>query len=78
MLSVPGRVVAVVDDERRLATVDVDGKLRRVHYGAVEHVSPGEWVLVYLDLAVTKLAEREALETLQFIRDLARASEEDA
>jgi len=49
-----------------------------VHFGPVDHVSPGEWVLVYLGLAVSKLEEREAYETLQFIRDLARASEEGA
>ena len=76
MLSVPGRVIEVVDESNRLATVDVEGKVRRVQFGPVEHVSPGEWVLVYLDLAVSKLDEDEALETLQFIRDLAKASEE--
>lgn len=76
MLSVPGRVIEVVDEHQRLAKVDVEGKIRRVHFGPVDHVSPGEWVLVYLDLAVSKLEEREALETLQFIRDLAKASEE--
>ncbi len=76
MLSVPARVVEIVDEEKRLATVEVEGKMQQVHFGPVEHVSPGEWVLVYLGLAVSKLEEREALETLQFIRDLARASEE--
>ncbi len=78
MLSVPGRVVAIVDEQQRLATVEVEGKIQRVHFGPVERVSPGEWVLVYLGLAVSKLEEREAIETLQFIRDLARASEEGA
>lgn len=78
MLSVPGRVVEVVDADQRLAMVDVEGKVRRVHYGPVEHVVPGEWVLVYLDLAVTKLDEHEALEALECMRDLARASEEGA
>jgi hydrogenase expression/formation protein HypC len=76
MLSVPARVVEIVDEEKRLAMVEVEGKMQRVHFGPVEHVSPGEWVLVYLGLAVSKLDEREALETLQFIHDLARASEE--
>ena len=78
MLSVPGRVVEILDEQQRLAIVDVEGKIQRVHFGPVEHVSPGEWVLVYLGLAVSKLEEREAHETLQFIRDLARASEEGA
>ena len=76
MLSVPGRIVEIVDERHRLASVEVDGKIQQVHYGPVEQVSPGEWVLVYLGLAVGKLEEHEALETLQFIRDLARASEE--
>ena len=76
MLSVPGRVIEVVDEEKRLATVDVEGKVHRVHFGPVEHVAPGDWVLVYLDLAVSKLEEHEALEALRFIRDLAKASEE--
>lgn len=70
VLSVPGRVVEIVDRERRLATVDLDGKVQRVHFGPVENVSPGEWVLVYLGLAVSKLDEREAMDTLRFIREL--------
>jgi hydrogenase expression/formation protein HypC len=77
MLSVPGRIVEIVDERQRLARVEVDGKIQQVHFGPVEHVSPGEWVLVYLGLAVSKLEEQEALETLRFIRDLARASEEE-
>jgi hydrogenase expression/formation protein HypC len=76
VLSVPGRIVEIIDEERRLARVEVEGKIEQVHFGPVERVTPGEWVLVYLGLAVSKLEEREALETLQFIRDLARASEE--
>jgi hydrogenase expression/formation protein HypC len=72
MLSVPGRVVEIVDRERRVAVVDVDGKMQRVHFGPVEHVTPGEWVLVYLGLAVSKLEEHEALEALRFIHELAR------
>lgn len=76
MLSIPGRVVEIVDEEKRLAAVDVQGTIRRVHFGPVETVSVGEWVLVYLDLAVSKLEEGEAQETLRFLRDLAKASEE--
>jgi hydrogenase expression/formation protein HypC len=76
LLSVPGRVVEIIDEEKRLANVEVEGQIQRVHFGPVERVAPGEWVLVYLGLVVSKLEEREALETLQFIRDLARASEE--
>jgi hydrogenase maturation factor len=55
VLSVPGRVIEVVDAEKSLATVDVDGKGRCLCYGPIDAVSPGEWVLVYLDLAVNSL-----------------------
>jgi hydrogenase expression/formation protein HypC len=75
VLSIPGKVVEIIDEGKRLAKVEVEGKVEQVHFGPVEQVAPGEWVLVYLGLAVSKLAEQEALETLQFIRDLARASE---
>jgi hydrogenase expression/formation protein HypC len=75
VLSVPGIVVEIVDDAKRLANVDVDGAIQQVHFGPVEHVAPGEWVLVYLGLAVSKLTEQDAVETLNFIHDLARASE---
>lgn len=65
----------IIDEHKRLANVDVEGKVQQVHFGPVDSVAPGEWVLVYLGLAVSKLSEQEALETLRFIRDLARASE---
>src|SRR5215208_2941800 len=69
-LAIPGQVVEVVDDDNRLAQVDVAGVKRTVNIGLLDEdygggVQPGDWVLIHVGFALSKVDEEEAIATLR-------------
>ncbi len=66
-LAIPGQVMGMVDDVNRLARVDVAGVERNVNIALLdahgEGVVPGDWVLIHVGFAMSKVDEEEALET---------------
>jgi hydrogenase expression/formation protein HypC len=66
-LAIPGRIVEVVDDENRLAMVDVAGVRRTVNIGLLDvngsGVGPGDWVLIHVGFAISQVDEEEARAT---------------
>ena len=67
-LAIPGQVVEIVD-ELRLARVEIAGVRRNVSVGLLdgEGVQPGEWVLVHVGFAISKVDEAEAEATLALL-----------
>jgi hydrogenase expression/formation protein HypC len=76
-LAIPGQIVEVVDDERRLAMVEVAGVQRTVNVGLLDvdgdGVGPGDWVLIHVGFAISQVDEEEARAT----RDLLERMGED-
>ena len=67
-LAIPGQVIEIVDDLNRLAKVDVAGVRRNVNVGLLdaedgEGVGPGDWVLIHVGFAISKVDEEEARAT---------------
>ena len=66
-LAIPGQVVEIVDQDNRLATVEVAGVRRRVNIGLLDDesggVGPGDWVLIHVGFAIAKVDEEEARAT---------------
>jgi hydrogenase expression/formation protein HypC len=66
-LAIPGQIVEVVDDEHRLAMVDVAGVRRTVNIGLLDvdgdGVGPGDWVLIHVGFAISQVDEEEARAT---------------
>jgi hydrogenase expression/formation protein HypC len=66
-LAIPGRIIEVVDESNRLARVDVAGVQRNVNIGLLDAdgvgVGPGDWVLIHVGFAMSKVDEDEALQT---------------
>jgi len=71
-LGIPGEVVEIVDAGRRLAKVDVAGVRRNVNYCLLDDVgvAPGEWVLVHVGFAMSKIDEAEAAQALASLRTM--------
>ena len=73
-LGIPGQVVEIVDPADHRAIVDVDGVRREVNVGLVMGdaggLKVGEWVLIHVGFAMTKIDEEEAASTLEFIKQL--------
>lgn len=71
-VGIPARIVALGPPERHVATVDVEGVQRDVNTIMVddEGLAIGEWVLLHVGFAMSKIDEKEAAETLAFMREL--------
>ncbi len=69
-LGIPGRVVEIVDDANSIARVDVSGVKRNVSVALVrpEGIGPGDWVLIYVGFAMSKIDETEAQETMKALQ----------
>jgi hydrogenase expression/formation protein HypC len=69
-LAIPGRILEMVDDERRLAKVDVAGVRRNVNIGLLDvdgGVRPGDWVLIHVGFAISQVDEEEARTTRELL-----------
>ena len=81
-LGIPGRIVKIDDEANMLAIVDVGGVRRKVNIACIvdeEHpVSScvGDWVLIHVGFAMSRLDEAEAAETLRILTELGEAQTE--
>jgi hydrogenase expression/formation protein HypC len=76
-LAVPGRVVELVDEQAQLARVDVSGVFRNVNVGLLEGVREGDWVLIHVGFALSKVDEEEARATLELLEQMGDAYEQE-
>lgn len=74
-LDIPGQVVAIVDKVLQIAKVDVSGVKRAVSIAllASEQIQPGDWVLIHVGFAMSKIDEQEARETLRLLQEMGNA-----
>lgn len=81
-LGIPGRIVTIDDARRKLATVDVSGVKRQVNIACIvseDHPVDscvGDWVLVHVGFAMSRIDEAEAAETLKVLTELGEAQAE--
>jgi hydrogenase expression/formation protein HypC len=76
-LAIPGQVVEMADERLALATVDVSGVLRKVNVGLLDGVAPGDWVLIHVGFALSKVDEAEAGATLRLLKEMGEAYEQE-
>jgi hydrogenase expression/formation protein HypC len=80
-LAIPGQIVQVVDDANRLAQVDVAGVKRTVNIGLLDTgddaVGPGDWVLIHVGFALSKVDEDEALATRKLLEAMGADYEQE-
>jgi hydrogenase expression/formation protein HypC len=73
-LAIPGQILEIVDDANRLAKVDVAGVRRTVNVGLLdaegEGVVPGDWVLIHVGFALSKVDEEEAVATRKLLEGM--------
>jgi hydrogenase expression/formation protein HypC len=73
-LAIPGQIVAIVDEENRLAKVSVAGVNRTVNIGLLDGeiipVSVGDWVLIHVGFAMSRIDENEAKATLALLEEM--------
>jgi hydrogenase expression/formation protein HypC len=69
-LGIPGQIIDIVDDENSIAKVDVSGVRRNVSVALVrpDGIEPGDWVLIHVGFAMSKIDENEARETMKALQ----------
>ncbi|MBU0656454.1 MAG: HypC/HybG/HupF family hydrogenase formation chaperone [Gammaproteobacteria bacterium] len=75
-LGIPGQITEIIDADNLLAKVDVGGVRREVNIACIvddEHPAAscvGDWVLVHVGFAMSRLDEEEAARTLALLAEL--------
>lgn len=71
-LAIPGRIVEIVDAANQIAKVDVGGVKRNVNIGMLEseEARVGDYVLIHVGFAMTRIDAIEAEETLRLLREM--------
>ena len=74
-LGIPGEIVELMDDRPDLAKVDVSGVRRAINIGLLENekLGPGDWVLIHVGFALSKIDEQEAKAALDFLEGIGQA-----
>jgi hydrogenase expression/formation protein HypC len=74
-LGIPGELIEFVPDHPDLAKVDVSGVKRVINVGllADDMPKPGEWVLIHVGFALSKIDEAEAAAALEFLEGIGQA-----
>ena len=81
-LGIPGRIERIDDAARKLATVEIAGVRRQINIACiVDPAHPvescvGQWVLVHVGFAMSRIDEKEAAETLKILEAIGEAQAE--
>jgi hydrogenase expression/formation protein HypC len=79
-LAIPAQIIEIVDDERGLALVDIAGLRRKVNIGLLDSdggARPGDWVLIHVGFALSKVDEQEAQATLSLLEQMGSDFEQE-
>ena len=80
-LAIPGQVVELVDDANQIATVDVVGVRRNINVSLLADddggAQVGDWVLIHVGFALSKVDEEEARATLALLQQMGAAYEQE-
>ena len=80
-LAIPAQIVEFVDQDRFLARVQVSGVRRIVNVALVaggdDGAEVGDWVLLHVGFAISRIDEHEAQATLQALRALDEIYEQE-
>ena len=81
-LGIPGQIVEIIDLSKKLALVDVSGVKRQVNIACIVDENHdvascvGDWVLVHVGFAMSRIDAEEAQKTLELLEELGEAQAE--
>jgi hydrogenase expression/formation protein HypC len=80
-LGIPGQIVEFVDPEHHIAKAEVSGVRRNVNVGLLaegpDAVEVGDWVLIHVGFAMSKIDAEEARQTREFLEALGEPYEQE-
>ena len=69
-LGVPGKVLSIADDELRRARVQFGGITRECSLVYVPEARVGDYVIVHVGFAISRIHEREAAEVFAYLEQI--------
>lgn len=81
-LGIPGQVISIQDPTNKLGVVDVGGVRRTINLACVvDEAHPveacvGDWVLVHVGFAMSRIDPAEAQRTLELLQELGEVAEQ--
>lgn len=75
-LGIPGKIIELVDPENFIAKVEVAGVRRNINIGLLtgeEEPGLGDYVLIHVGFALSKINEEEAMETQRMLYGIGQA-----
>jgi hydrogenase expression/formation protein HypC len=68
-LAIPAKVIELSDEDSSRALIEVAGVRRHVDTGLLQDDPPrtGDWVLVHVGFAMSKISEEQALDQLRML-----------
>ena len=81
-LGIPGQIIEIIDKDQLLAKVDVAGVKRPVNIACIVtdnhpvNECIGDWVLVHVGFAMSRIDEQEAQKSLTLLTELGEVQEE--
>jgi hydrogenase expression/formation protein HypC len=78
-LGIPGEIIEILEDNPDLAKVAVSGVKRTINIGLLtdDPPEPGDWILIHVGFALSKIDEQEAAEALEFLESIGKAYEDE-
>ncbi|MGH3655089.1 MAG: HypC/HybG/HupF family hydrogenase formation chaperone [Micromonosporaceae bacterium] len=78
-LGIPGEVVEILADKPDLARVDVSGVRRAINIGLLEgeNLAPGDWILIHVGFAMSKIDEAEAKAAMEFLESIGQVYDDE-
>ncbi len=76
-LGIPAQIVEIVDREAGLAKAEISSVRRSVSVALCPEVEVGDWVLVHVGFALSRIDEDEARKTLALLEQMGEAYEQE-
>lgn len=80
-LGIPGQIVEFIDPVHGIAKADVNGVRRNINVQLLQEgedrVDVGDWVLIHVGFAMSKIDEKEAEETFRFLEGVGQMYEDE-
>lgn len=80
-LAIPGQIVEIQDPVLQLAKANISGVRRTINIALVEEenekVEIGDWVLIHVGFALSKIDEAEAHSTLKALEEIGEAYQQE-
>jgi hydrogenase expression/formation protein HypC len=76
-LGIPAQIIDLVDPDAGIAKAEISGVRRDISIALEPDVRIGDWVLVHVGFALSKIDEEKARETLALLEQMGEAYEQE-